>query len=112
VRPARSEHATLTGPGGRDTSLRAEMEPSTNLRLAPSAKLDSQSGPELFKAALQEKPLPTSLGLVVEYLTFGSAVSLAVSLYLTRKPMEFVDRKLGLRLRDRFVDLIARVSPG
>lgn len=102
----------MTGPAGRDTSLPAEMQPAIDQRIAPAAKLESQSGTALFKAALQEKPVTTSFGLVVEYLTFGSAVFLAVSLYLTRRPMAFVDRVLGLRLRERFIDLIARVSPG
>jgi hypothetical protein len=37
---------------------------------------------------------------------------MALSLYATRKPMAAVDRALGLRLRERFVDFIARVSPG
>ncbi|HEX3594822.1 MAG TPA: hypothetical protein VHU80_06970 [Polyangiaceae bacterium] len=87
------------------------MDPSADPQSAPE-KLESRSGPGLFKAALQERPVPTSLGLIVEYLTFGSAVFLAVSLYLTRKPMALVDRAFGLRLRERFVELIARVSPG
>jgi hypothetical protein len=74
--------------------------------------VESQSGVRLFGEALAHKPLRTSLGLAVEYLTFGSAVFMALSLYATRKPMAAVDRALGLGLRQRFVDFIARVSPG
>jgi hypothetical protein len=51
-------------------------------------------------------------GLVVEYLMFASAVCLAVGLYLTRVPLRFVDRRLGLSLRERFVEALARISPG
>ena len=79
---------------------------------AHDTKIESQSGPALFGEALREHPVRTSLGLAVEYLTFGSAVFMALSLYATRKPMEAVDRALGLGLRQRFVDFIARVSPG
>jgi len=77
-----------------------------------AANMESRSGPRSFRAALAEKPLRASLGLGLEYLTFGSAVFMALSLYATRKPMAAVDRALGLRLRERFVDLIARISPG
>src|SRR5258708_1188689 len=75
------------GRGGGDASRPGEMGPAVDQRLAPAAKIESQSGTALFNAALHETPIRTSLGLVVEYLTFGSAVFLAVSLYLTRKPM-------------------------
>ena len=88
------------------------MNPAVDQRLVATPKLESLSGTGLFIEALRQKPFGTSLGLVVEYLTFASAVFLAVTLYLTRKPMAFVDRMLGLRLRERFIDLIARVSPG
>ena len=88
------------------------MNPAVDQRLVPTPKIESLSGTGLFMEALRQKPLGTSVGLVVEYLTFASAVFLAITLYLTRKPMAFVDRLLGLRLRERFVDLIARVSPG
>jgi hypothetical protein len=43
---------------------------------------------------------------------FASAVFLALALFLTRVPMALLDRALGWRLRERFIDLIARVSPG
>jgi len=79
---------------------------------AQSERLENQTAVRLFRAALAEKPVRTSLGLAGEYLTFGSAVFMALSLYATRKPMAAVDRALGLRLRERFVDFIARVSPG
>ena len=88
------------------------MNPAVDQRLVATPKIESLSGVGLFAHALRQKPLGTSLGLVVEYLTFASAVFLAMSLYLTRKPMAFVDRLLGLRLRERFLELIARISPG
>jgi hypothetical protein len=88
------------------------MNPAVEQSLVATPKVESRSGLGLFVEALRQKPLGTSLGLVVEYLTFASAVFLAITLYLTRKPMAFVDRVLGLRLRERFIELIARVSPG
>lgn len=87
------------------------MHPTEGHR-ADTENAESQSGVRLFGEALAQKPLRTSLGLAVEYLTFGSAVFMALSLYATRKPMAAVDRAFGLGLRQRFVDLIARISPG
>jgi hypothetical protein len=63
-----------------------------------------------FSNELRRAPLRA--GLVVEYSMFASAVFLAASLRATRTPMAVVDRYLGLRLRERFVDLIAKISPG
>lgn len=105
------EPATLTATLLRDTWAPGEMHP-TEAHGAQGARLENQSGVRLFRAALAEKPVRSSLGLAGEYLTFGSAVFMALSLYATRKPMAAVDRALGLRLRERFVDFIARVSPG
>jgi hypothetical protein len=65
-----------------------------------------------FSNELKRAPVRTATGLVVEYSMFASAVFLAASLRATRAPMAVADRYLGLRLRDRFVDLIARISPG
>jgi hypothetical protein len=52
------------------------------------------------------------LRLLVEYLVFVAAVLFALSLYATRAPLRLVDRATGLRLRERFIDLIARIAPG
>jgi hypothetical protein len=88
------------------------MNPVIDERIVVAPKVESLSGTGLFAESLRRKPVGTSVGLVVEYLTFASAVFLAISLYLTRKPMAFLDRVLGLGLRDRFLSLIARISPG
>jgi hypothetical protein len=65
-----------------------------------------------FGVALRDRPLRVSAGLGVEYAMFASGVGLALCLFATRVPLRITDRLLGLRLRDRFVDLLARVSPG
>lgn len=65
-----------------------------------------------FGATLREQPLRTSGGLVVEYAMFASGLGLALALFATRVPLRITDRVLGLRLRDRFIELLARVSPG
>jgi hypothetical protein len=65
-----------------------------------------------FGDALRDKPLRASVGLGVEYAMFASAVGLAATLFATRVPLRITDRVLGTRLRDRFVELLARVSPG
>lgn len=70
------------------------------------------SGVVLFLAAARRSPVRTALGLVVEYLMFASAVFLAVCLLATRVPLRALDGALGLRLRERFVELLAKVSPG
>lgn len=57
-------------------------------------------------------PARAALGFVLEYLMFASAVFLALMLLVTRVPLRVLDGALGLRLRERFVDFIARLSPG
>jgi len=57
-------------------------------------------------------PLRDGLGLFVEYAMFASAVFLALMLFATRVPLRVLDRAFGWRLRERFVDFLARVSPG
>jgi hypothetical protein len=83
---------------------------------SPSPVADSPethlTGTGPFAVELKKAPAMTSLGLVAEYGMFASAIFLAGSLYATRVPMRAVDRVLGLRLRERFIDLIARASPG
>jgi hypothetical protein len=66
----------------------------------------------LFRAAARGRPIGATTSLVVEYAMFASAVGLALTLLATRGPMRVLDRTLGLRLRERFVELLARVSPG
>jgi hypothetical protein len=79
---------------------------------ARATRETSQSAFALFGTALRERPVRTAFGLFAEWGMFAAAVFLALSLYLTRVPLRLVDRALGLRLRERFVELIARVSPG
>ena len=54
----------------------------------------------------------TSLGLCVEYALFASGIFLAAGLFVSLFPFRIIDRTFGLRLREHFVELIARVSPG
>ena len=72
----------------------------------------SRSAGVLFRDALRERPLRASLGLGVEYAMYASGMGLALALFVTRVPMRRIDRRFGLSLRERFVDLLARVSPG
>jgi hypothetical protein len=71
-----------------------------------------RGGVAFFRDALRERPLRAVAGLVVEWAMFASAVGLALALFATRIPLRFIDRVFGLRLRERFIDLLARVSPG
>jgi hypothetical protein len=82
---------------------------STNAASDPGAR---PSAVGAFGTALRERPIRTGLGLGVEYAMFASGVGLAVGLFTTRVPLRIVDRALGLRLRERFVHLLARISPG
>jgi hypothetical protein len=66
----------------------------------------------LFRAAARERPIGATSGLVVEYAMFASAVGLALTLFATRVPMRALDRALGTRARERFIELLAKVSPG
>jgi hypothetical protein len=81
----------------------------TNTASAPGTR---QSAVGAFGAALRERPIRTGAGLGVEYGMFASGVGLALALFLTRVPLRIVDRAFGLRLRERFVDLLAKISPG
>jgi len=66
----------------------------------------------LYAAALRQSPVRNGFGLFIEYAMFASAVFLALALFLTRVPLRLIDRSLGLRLRERFIDGLARISPG
>jgi hypothetical protein len=70
------------------------------------------SAAALFKTSLREAPLRTGVGLGVEYAMFASGLGLALGLFATRVPMRLADRAFGLGLRERFIELIARISPG
>jgi hypothetical protein len=51
-------------------------------------------------------------GLFVEYLMFASGIFLALMLFATRVPLRIIDTTFGLRLRERFIDFLAWLSPG
>ena len=72
----------------------------------------SRSAFRLFQDAAREHPLRASLGLGAEYAMFAAGMGLALALFATRAPMRLIDRTFGLSLRERFVELLARVSPG
>jgi len=66
----------------------------------------------LFGQKARATPVRALGGLFVEYLMFAAALFLAGSLLVTRAPLGWFDRLFGLRLRERLVELLARVSPG
>jgi hypothetical protein len=80
--------------------------------LQPSAPAVDHSGTEHFRDAWRRRPVRTTLGLGVEYGMFASGMGLAAALFLTRVPLRLLDRATGLRLRERFIELLARISPG
>jgi hypothetical protein len=88
------------------------MDRSPEPTPSAAAPGDRSSALGAFGAALRQRPIRTSLGLGVEYAMFASAVGLALALFVTRVPLRGVDRAFGWRMRERFVDLLARISPG
>jgi hypothetical protein len=66
----------------------------------------------LFSQALRNKPVGTLLGLVAEYGMFAAGLFLALTLFILRVPLRLLDQATGLRVRERFIDLLARISPG
>lgn len=70
------------------------------------------NGLEQLGRSLRARPLRTLLGLGLEYAGYLAACVFALLLIATRGPLAWLDRGLGLRLRERFIELIARVSPG
>jgi len=81
----------------------------TNTGSQPGA---NQSAVGLFRVAARGRPVRAGLGLGVEYAMFASAVGLALGLFVTRVPLRALDRALGSNLRERFIELIAKISPG
>lgn len=69
-------------------------------------------GVELFREKVRKAPLGAAASLAVEYAMFETAAALALSVYLTRKPLAFVERVSGVRVREHLVDFVARLSPG
>lgn len=86
-----------------------DTDPTTPARPSRNA---SPSALAFYGEALRKSPLRTGFGLLIEYAMFASAILLAVALFLTRVPLGILDRSLGLRLREGFVNLLARISPG
>jgi hypothetical protein len=70
------------------------------------------SGIGLFLQRLRQRPLRTALELPIEYGMFASGMGLAFALFATRAPLRVIDRVSGWQLRERFIELLARVSPG
>jgi hypothetical protein len=66
----------------------------------------------LFGQAFRKQPLRTCLGMLGQYATFFAAVGFALALFLTRVPLRWFDHLTGLRVRERAVDVIGRISPG
>jgi hypothetical protein len=62
--------------------------------------------------SLRARPLRTLFGLGLEYAGYVAACVFALLLVATRAPLAWIDQSTGLRLRERFIELIARVSPG
>jgi hypothetical protein len=86
-------------------SARLHMDSSTS-------ENGTERGGDRIGASLRERPLVAGFVLGLEYAMFASAVGLALGLFATRVPLRVADRMFGLRLRERFVELLARVSPG
>jgi hypothetical protein len=80
--------------------------------MEPSTLAGDRSGTEHFREAWRRRPVRTTLGLGVEYGMFASGMGLAAAMFVTRVPLRLLDRATGLRLRERFIELLARISPG
>ena len=65
-----------------------------------------------FGRALRENPPRAMARLCVEYSGYFAAWGFVAFLVATRRPLRAIDRRFGLRLRERVIDAIARVSPG
>ena len=91
--------------------MTSAVDPSPE-RSAPAPEQTSRDPFALFQEAARGRPLRAGFGLALEYATFAAGLGLALTLFATRVPMRLVDRALGSRLRERFTDLLAKVSPG
>jgi hypothetical protein len=65
-----------------------------------------------FALQLRSRPLRTLAGLCLEYAGYVAACCFVLLLLATRLPFAWLDRIPGLRLRERCIELISRVSPG
>jgi hypothetical protein len=69
-------------------------------------------GLEQLGRSLRARPLRTLLGLGLEYAGYVAACVFALLLVASRSPLAWLDRSTGWKLRERCIELIARVSPG
>jgi hypothetical protein len=65
-----------------------------------------------FSRQLHDQPLRTLLGLAYEYAGYVAACVFVLLLLASRVPLRVLDRIPGLRIRERIIELISRVSPG
>lgn len=70
------------------------------------------SGLALFGRELRRRPLRAASRLFVEYAGYLAACFFVLLLLATRVPFRLLDRAFGVRLRERCIDAIARLSPG
>jgi|SRR6478609_7386995 hypothetical protein len=94
-----------------------EREPDSGVFPLQGSRQEAEGGSTgrgvaFFLSDVRRAPVRRVARLVGEYGMFASGMTLAGLLFLTRVPMRLIDGATGLDLRRRFVDLLARVSPG
>jgi hypothetical protein len=97
----------------RDDGVLAEAALPASVRSAVGEGKPAHVSPfPQLAAHFRSRPIAATFGFFVEYATFAAGVGLALALFATRVPLRFFDRVTGWSVRERFVDLLARISPG
>jgi hypothetical protein len=66
----------------------------------------------LFRQKIAEKPLRAVVDLCVDYAVYTGICFFVLFLFLSKGPLRLVDAITGLSVRERLIELIARLSSG
>jgi hypothetical protein len=67
---------------------------------------------ELLRDDLAKHPYQTIIGIFLEYAGFVAACLFVAVLWVTRLPLRYLDETLGLSIRRRAIEVVAKLSPG
>jgi hypothetical protein len=64
----------------------------------------------LFLDKIKKRPLQTISDLARDYTNFTGLCFFFLILILYKKPFRFIEERSGIKVRDKFIDLIARIA--
>jgi hypothetical protein len=67
-------------------------------------------GVSLFRQQFEKEPVKTLVRLLIDYFVYTGMCFFVVFLLLSKWPLHLVDSITGLSVREKLIDLIAKVS--